>query len=42
MLHYGSEVDIHYPPEKFEILGRKNMKTIAGKTPLAKFRLRSA
>lgn len=42
MLHYGSEVDIHYPPEKFEILVRKNMKTIAGKTPLAKFRLKSA
>ncbi|MFX0182811.1 MAG: phosphatidylserine decarboxylase [Candidatus Hodarchaeota archaeon] len=42
MLHYGSEVDIHYPPEKFEILVRKNMKTIAGKTPLAKFRLKSS
>ncbi|MFX0052335.1 MAG: phosphatidylserine decarboxylase [Candidatus Hermodarchaeota archaeon] len=39
MLHYGSEVDIHYPPEQFEILVKKNMKTIAGKTPLAKLRV---
>ncbi|MFX0173317.1 MAG: phosphatidylserine decarboxylase [Candidatus Hodarchaeota archaeon] len=39
MLHYGSEVDIHFPSERFEILVKKDMKTIAGKTPLAKLRV---
>ncbi|MHA2304649.1 MAG: phosphatidylserine decarboxylase [Candidatus Hodarchaeales archaeon] len=35
IIYYGSEVDIHFPPEKFDILVKDREKTIAGETPLA-------
>lgn len=38
MIHYGSEVDIHFPPEKFEILIKKKDKMIAGQTLIAKLK----
>ncbi|MHA1226294.1 MAG: phosphatidylserine decarboxylase [Candidatus Hodarchaeales archaeon] len=38
MIHYGSEVDIEIPPNKFTITIQKNDKTIAGKTIIAKLR----
>ncbi|MFX0013538.1 MAG: phosphatidylserine decarboxylase [Promethearchaeota archaeon] len=38
MIYYGSEVDIHFPPEKFEILAKKKDKTVAGQTPIAKLK----
>jgi len=38
MIYYGSEVDIQFPLEKFEILVKEKDKTIAGKTPLARLK----
>lgn len=38
MVHYGSEVGIQFPPEKFEIIINKGAKTVAGITPLAKLK----
>jgi phosphatidylserine decarboxylase len=38
MVHYGSEVDVQFPPEKFEIIINKGAKTVAGITPLAKLK----
>lgn len=38
MIYYGSEVDIHFPPEKFETLVKKKDKMIAGQTPIAKLK----
>lgn len=38
MIHYGSEVDIHFPVEKYDILVSKNDRTIAGLTTLAKIK----
>ena len=36
IIHYGSEVDLYYPPEKFQLLVNKGSKTIAGVTKIAK------
>ena len=36
IIHYGSEVDLFYPPEKFQVLIHKGSKTIAGVTRIAK------
>ena len=36
IIHYGSEVDLFFPDKKFEIIAKKNMKTTAGITPIAK------
>ncbi|MFX1286752.1 MAG: phosphatidylserine decarboxylase [Promethearchaeota archaeon] len=38
MIYYGSEVDVHFPPEKYEILVQKKSKMIAGKTPIARLK----
>lgn len=38
MIYYGSEVDIHYPPEKFSPLVKKKDKTFAGQTPIARLK----
>ena len=38
IIYYGSEVDIQFPPEKFDILVRKKEKTVAGITPLARIK----
>ncbi|MHA2248149.1 MAG: phosphatidylserine decarboxylase [Candidatus Hodarchaeales archaeon] len=35
IIYYGSEVDVHFPGDKFEILVQKGEKTIAGITSLA-------
>ncbi len=36
IIHYGSEVDLHYPPETFQVLVHKGNKSIAGVTKIAK------
>ena len=41
MIYYGSEVDLHFPPEKFEVLVKKKDKIIAGQTPMAKLKEKS-
>ena len=38
MVYYGSEVDIEFPMEKFEILVNKNDRTTAGLTAIAKIK----
>ena len=38
MIYYGSEVDIHFPTEKFDIVVKKKDKVVAGQTPIAKFK----
>ncbi|UCG89755.1 MAG: phosphatidylserine decarboxylase [Candidatus Heimdallarchaeota archaeon] len=38
MIYYGSEVDIHFPPEKFEIMVKEKSKVIAGQTPIARLK----
>ena len=38
MIYYGSEVDIHFPPKKFEILVQEKSKVIAGQTPIARLK----
>ncbi|MFX0208472.1 MAG: phosphatidylserine decarboxylase, partial [Candidatus Hodarchaeota archaeon] len=38
MIYYGSEVDIHFPTEKFDILIKKKDKVVAGQTPIAKLK----
>lgn len=38
MIYYGSEVDVHLPPKKFEILVKKKSKIIAGQTPIARLK----
>ncbi|MFX1538240.1 MAG: phosphatidylserine decarboxylase [Promethearchaeota archaeon] len=38
MIYYGSEVDVHFPIEKFDILVRKKDKVVAGQTPIAKLK----
>lgn len=38
MIYYGSEVDIHYPPEKFSILVKKKDRIVAGQTPIARLK----
>ncbi len=38
MIYYGSEVDVHFPPEKYAILVKQKDKTIAGQTPIAKLK----
>jgi phosphatidylserine decarboxylase len=38
MIQYGSEVDIHFPVEKYEIIIEKNAPTKAGVTILAKIK----
>ncbi|UCE13183.1 MAG: phosphatidylserine decarboxylase [Candidatus Heimdallarchaeota archaeon] len=38
IIYYGSEVDVHFPPDKFEILVKRKSKMIAGQTPIAKLR----
>lgn len=38
MIYYGSEVDVYFPPEKFEVIVKKKDKTIAGLTPIAKLK----
>ena len=40
MIYYGSEVDIHFPTEKFDILVEKRDKVVAGQTPIAKLKER--
>ncbi len=41
MIYYGSEVDMHFPPEKFEIIVNEKDKIIAGQTPIAKLKEKS-
>jgi len=38
MIYYGSEVDVHFPPKKFEILVQKKSKVIAGQSPIARLK----
>lgn len=38
IVRYGSEVDIHFPPKKFDLVINKGTKTTAGITPLAKLK----
>ncbi|UCG00487.1 MAG: phosphatidylserine decarboxylase [Candidatus Heimdallarchaeota archaeon] len=38
MIYYGSEVDLHFPPEKFYILVKIKDKMIAGQTPIARLK----
>ncbi|MFX1514917.1 MAG: phosphatidylserine decarboxylase [Promethearchaeota archaeon] len=38
IIYYGSEVDIHFPAEKFHILVNKKDKMVAGQTPIAKLK----
>ncbi|MFX0123734.1 MAG: phosphatidylserine decarboxylase [Candidatus Hodarchaeota archaeon] len=38
MIYYGSEVDIHFPLEKFDILVKKKDKMVAGQTPMAQLK----
>ncbi|MFX0086963.1 MAG: phosphatidylserine decarboxylase [Candidatus Hodarchaeota archaeon] len=38
IIYYGSEVDIQFPSNKFDILVREKQKTIAGMTPLARIK----
>ncbi len=38
MIYYGSEVDIHFPPEKFIILVKEKDKMVAGQTPIAQLK----
>jgi phosphatidylserine decarboxylase len=38
IIYYGSEVDIKFPPEKFDIVIGNKEKTVAGITPLARMK----
>jgi hypothetical protein len=38
MIRYGSEVDIHFPKEKYKILVHKDNKTQAGISVLAEYK----
>lgn len=38
IIYYGSEVDIHFPSEKYHILVRKKDKMVAGQTPIARLK----
>jgi len=38
IIYYGSEVDVHFPSEKYQILVKKRGKMVAGKTPIAKLK----
>ncbi|NHJ02153.1 MAG: phosphatidylserine decarboxylase family protein [Candidatus Heimdallarchaeota archaeon] len=37
IIHYGSEVDLFLPSNKYEIIVQKGIKTVAGMTPIAKY-----
>ncbi len=38
MIRYGSEVDLHFPKDKYKILVRENQKTRAGVTVIAEYK----
>jgi phosphatidylserine decarboxylase len=42
MIYYGSEVDVHFPIDKFEILVKKKDRVVGGQTPIAKLKIERA